>query len=181
MFELLVGDPADKNVKRIAKQLSQKQRAKLVPRKPFSGAMYGKCYINSSAYAFSTKATVETGWAVRVSPGLFVEAEQHAVVREESGHLLDVTPHPRGEQTTCFIPSNKMTFSAAGGATLTNRYLVICQGVLAGKVEQLLSIVLKQQGMMISTGSLHYGFNMSERLPELQILLNDVMAERDKK
>ena len=180
MLELFVGDPKDKTVKRFAKHLSGKPKAFSVPRQAFQDAQFGRCYVNASAYALASGGSVVSGWAIRVSPKLFLEAEQHAIVEDRQGRFLDVTPHPRNETKTCFVPDRKLQFSAAGGATIENQYYAFCDGKLADLVRRLLEIVRKQQSMMMSTGNLHYGFNMQERIPELHELIAEIEDEMAK-
>ena len=51
-----------------------------------------------------------TGWAIWEVPGLFIEAEFHAVWQQPSGVILDVTPHAIPCRNILFLPDPKLQY-----------------------------------------------------------------------
>ncbi len=51
------------------------------------------------------------GWSLWEFPGVFVEAEFHAVWASASGELIDVTPKTRPVERVLFLPSKELTYS----------------------------------------------------------------------
>jgi len=55
--------------------------------------------------------TVQHGWTIWEWPGIFIEAEFHAVWCDKDGTLLDVTPKRDGEEQILFVPDPKRVFT----------------------------------------------------------------------
>ena len=116
------------------------------------------------------------GWALRMWPRCFLEAEQHAVWQQPSGDIVDVTPHPY-DATTVFSCDTQADFSENGLANRINRYVNIAEGKLRAKVDQLLSASAEKMEYELAhkslvDGALHFSDDESER----QRLLNKMSA-----
>jgi hypothetical protein len=55
--------------------------------------------------------SIQHGWVVWEWPGVFIEAEFHAVWRDKDGELLDVTPKRDGKEKILFVSDWKRVFS----------------------------------------------------------------------
>lgn len=71
---------------------------------PADGAEPGWCIRNVRRAIEQRGGTVVHGWLIWGAPGLFYEAEFHAVLRDLEGHLVDVTPTQDGETLVLFSP-----------------------------------------------------------------------------
>ncbi len=55
--------------------------------------------------------SLQTGWALWERPGLYLEAEHHAVFsRDDGGPVVDITPCPDGFEHRLFVPDPAATF-----------------------------------------------------------------------
>ena len=63
-----------------------------VPVRPAPGAKFIHCFENSETAAAREGGEAVYGWAVWRWPGVWFEAEHHAVWRTAAGELIDVTP-----------------------------------------------------------------------------------------
>lgn len=52
-----------------------------------------------------------TGWAVWETPGVFIEAEFHAVWQQPDGTLRDVTPRPLPFDQILFVPDSRREYA----------------------------------------------------------------------
>jgi len=53
---------------------------------------------------------IQHGWAIAERPGLFIEAQFHAVWIDPGGELIDVTPTQKGETEILFLPDPEEAF-----------------------------------------------------------------------
>ncbi|MBU1447566.1 MAG: zinc chelation protein SecC [Gammaproteobacteria bacterium] len=82
-----------------------------VSAKPIEGAPKNECFPLVEAIVSQEGGMVLLGWSLWEFPGVFVEAELHAVWSSPTGELIDVTPknHPVGR--ILFLPSNNAVYS----------------------------------------------------------------------
>lgn len=71
--------------------------------------------------------SVQYGWQVMELPGLWVEAEFHAVWRSPDGQLVDVTPKQAPVQSTLFLPDLRRIYE---GRQIPNEFLAISKDPL---------------------------------------------------
>jgi hypothetical protein len=69
---------------------------------PDADAEIGWCVSNVKRAVEARGGSVAFGWLTWEVPGLFHEAEFHAVLRDLDGHLVDVTPTRDGEKQVLF-------------------------------------------------------------------------------
>ena len=75
-----------------------------VPVQPAPHARPAYCFDNSVAQAAAQGGEAAYGWAIWRWPGRWFEAEHHAVWRQPSGELLDVTPQAGDPPRILFLP-----------------------------------------------------------------------------
>lgn len=75
-----------------------------VPVQPAPHARVAYCFDNSVAQALEHGGSAAYGWAIWHWPGRWFEAEHHAVWRQPSGALLDVTPQAGDPPRILFLP-----------------------------------------------------------------------------
>jgi hypothetical protein len=69
-----------------------------------------ECFDNCAQHVKAFGGSVVHGWAVWETPGLFIEAEFHAVWRTRAGMLVDVNPRPPRDSPILFLPQPELTF-----------------------------------------------------------------------
>jgi len=74
-----------------------------VPVAPKHGYVSGNCFFNVAAHVRASGGEAVNGWILWEWPGVFLEAEHHAVW-QAGDELMDVTPHPDGETRILFLP-----------------------------------------------------------------------------
>ena len=73
-------------------------------------AQVNECFFNVRNKIARNGGDIQHGWAIWERPGLFVEAEFHAVWVSPDKELLDVTPKVDGESAILFLPDPKEVF-----------------------------------------------------------------------
>jgi len=76
-----------------------------IPSNPFTGAVENDCFLNVQKQIERAGGEQVIGWALWEYPGVFAEAEFHAVWRDpETGGLLDLNPRPYPWSVISFLP-----------------------------------------------------------------------------
>lgn len=70
----------------------------------FAGATLNNCFPNVERKIAIDGGVMIIGWSIWESPGLFVEAEFHAVWQSPSGCLVDITPKSTSSSRILFLP-----------------------------------------------------------------------------
>lgn len=76
----------------------------LVPHEPLSEKPLLECFSIVPEYVVSHGGKQLTGWAIWETPGVFIEAEFHAVWQDDEGLLHDLTPRPIPIRHILFVP-----------------------------------------------------------------------------
>jgi hypothetical protein len=93
---------------------------------PESGCGPGDCFINVRRKTIACGGTMQTGWALWERPGVYIEAEHHAVYDSGSGSsLLDITPCPDGFRKRLFVADPDATFDFDGWRLRDNRRMAL--------------------------------------------------------
>ncbi len=76
-----------------------------IPSRPPVGAIENDCFLNVQAHVEQHGGELVIGWALWEYPGVFAEAEFHAVWRDPSaGSLVDLNPRPFPFSVINFLP-----------------------------------------------------------------------------
>lgn len=97
----------------------QKLCARLVPGSspielavtPAPGATEANCFIEVDDRIRSEGGSACLGWAIWETQFVFLEAEAHALWRDEGGVLHDITPKKFGLPTVLFLPDPNLKYS----------------------------------------------------------------------
>lgn len=76
----------------------------LIPYEPLAGKPLLECFSIVPEHIVSHGGKQLTGWAIWETPGLFIEAEFHAVWQDNEGRLHDLTPRPVPLGHILFLP-----------------------------------------------------------------------------
>ena len=71
---------------------------------PLLGAPANECFVLVEDQARNAGGESVIGWALWELPGLFIEAEFHAVWRNPDGEMVDISPKTRQTQRILFLP-----------------------------------------------------------------------------
>ena len=76
-----------------------------IPCRPPAGAIENDCFLNVQRHIEQHGGELVIGWALWEYPGVFAEAEFHAVWRDPSmGSLIDLNPRPFPFSVISFLP-----------------------------------------------------------------------------
>ncbi len=75
-----------------------------------SFAVPGECYSNVEEQVRQAGGSAVYGWQIWDWPAILTEAEFHAVWRDPSGSLHDITPKIDGDATIVFLPDPSRTY-----------------------------------------------------------------------
>src|SRR5436305_35403 len=78
--------------------------------RPERDALKNECFPNVRQKTARYGGRIQHGWAIAERPGLFIEAQFHAVWIDPTGELVDVTPTQNGETETLFLPDPEEVF-----------------------------------------------------------------------
>lgn len=117
----------------------------MVPRVCFEKSKVADCYNNVLTHIETHGGKLLTGWAIRIWPRAFIEAEQHAIWQSNENQLRDITPHAIGEENTMFTPCDTLKFSAEGLALNLNKFEVIAVGRCRKKVVNMIKAATRQR------------------------------------
>ncbi len=95
--------PDDPQVLDFCRGIRPDQQPALVPVQTIAGALWGECFSNVARMVEQSGGSPLRGWAVWKKPGLFIEAESHAVWVSPDGTRIDVSPHV-GRTQVLFLP-----------------------------------------------------------------------------
>lgn len=79
---------------------------------PEQEAEYRQCFLNVVRKQRQLGGTIQHGWIIWESPGVYLEAEFHAVWVSAEGELIDVTPQPDHEATILFLPDSERVWES---------------------------------------------------------------------
>ena len=130
---------------------------------PLEGSKEGECFDNVDMAIRANGGRAIMGWIVREKPGVWLEAEHHAVWEQAAGTWRDVTPTLGCETRLVFVRDDKAvpTHPRFG---LPTRYLAISKDPLA------VSAVKKAQRLMeVRSEILAAGGISPQLMPKAQI------------
>lgn len=79
--------------------------------RPIEGAPANECFPLVDATILRDGGSSMLGWSLWELPGVFVEAEFHAVWASPTGDLIDVTPKNRQVSRILFLPGKDLVYS----------------------------------------------------------------------
>ena len=79
-----------------------------IPVYPQNGMEPLNCYNNVDAMVIQSGGNPLKGWHITIWPGLFIEAECHAVWQKGDGEIIDPTPHIHGFTKIAFVPDSTL-------------------------------------------------------------------------
>lgn len=77
---------------------------------PLIGRPFNDCFNVVSEQVASKGGNQAIGWAIWELPGVFIEAEFHAVWQTPAGDLVDLAPRPRPFTSVSFLPDPSRTY-----------------------------------------------------------------------
>ena len=86
---------------------------------PARGAIVRECFPNVTAHVRAEGGSLVYGWAIWEWPGVFIEAEHHAVWKSPNG-LIDITPHEYTTNGVLFLADPTATYDFDGFSRRNN-------------------------------------------------------------
>ena len=81
-----------------------------IPSVPIKRAATSFCFENVAQKVREKGGSIAYGWAIWHLPGLYFEAEHHAVWRNKFGNLVDVSPQLGGRKRLLFLPDQNAIY-----------------------------------------------------------------------
>lgn len=100
----VVPDPGCAHVQAFCSKLATGSESRLVDCRPLPGQPFNECLSIVEQQVARHGGQQLTGWAIWEVPGLFIEAEFHAIWQQPSGQLACLTPRPQWFPRILFVP-----------------------------------------------------------------------------
>jgi len=94
----------------ILKLMGTSNLPEYVVSKPNQAEIENECFPMVDEYIKKNQGEKVLGWALWELPGLFIEAEFHAVWKSPKGELLDLNPRPLKTEKILFLPDPNLTY-----------------------------------------------------------------------
>jgi hypothetical protein len=111
MFVLTTPEQISPQICVFCEEIVPGQSPVLVPVRPDLDADHGECFLNVKQHQTAEGGGFQLGWVIWESPGLYLEAEFHAVWADPNGELVDITPKADGETEVLYLPDPNATYS----------------------------------------------------------------------
>lgn len=99
-----------------------------------SPAPKNECFLNVNTVVEKIGGELISGWAIWQWANILIEAEAHAVWKNPSGDLIDITPHD-GEKEIFFLPDDKVVYR---GMRIPSRRMALTESSLVKEFIHLL-------------------------------------------
>ena len=134
-------------------------------------AFPGECFYNVEKHVqkFGGKSVI--GWQLWEWPGVFAEAEFHAVWEDPDGTLLDITPKADGETSTLFFPDPSRKYEEKRVANIKHP---IAKGELVRDYIKLLDLgfeVVENFSTRVNPVMVHYGSMLEQATQVVRAML----------
>lgn len=103
-------NPKDRHVAEFINSVVTGGRGLTMKIVPQEGAEPLDCFGNVRRAADQHGGEIVFGWTIWEWPGVYIEAEHHAVWRKPDGELADITPAQDGEETRVFVADPEATY-----------------------------------------------------------------------
>lgn len=110
-FKGTVPKQIDKTVKKFCQSINYKAAPLYIDVKPYVNSKLNECFCNVTDYLKTNKGEMLIGWAIWLIPHCMIEAECHAVLKNENGTLIDITPHKDNENKILFLEDKSIKYS----------------------------------------------------------------------
>jgi hypothetical protein len=97
-------------VSELSRSIADEKVARYVAVRPDLGAQPNECFFNVPQKIAKDGGGIQYGWSIWELPGLFIEAEVHAVWVSPTGEWIDVTPKVNHESEILFLPDENVTW-----------------------------------------------------------------------
>jgi len=100
----VVANAVEPHVREFCTSIAMGAEAVRVPCRPLTDAPLNECFSILPEHVASHGGSQVIGWAVWERPGVFIEAEFHAVWCSPDGELMDIVPRARLFDEILFLP-----------------------------------------------------------------------------
>lgn len=105
-----------------------------VPVEPQPNCRENDCFNNVDKYIQHHFGEKICGWAIWQKANIMIEAEAHAIIKTESGQLIDITPHDYSEKSILFLPDTSIEYT---GVAIPNHRIALTDSPLVAEYIQL--------------------------------------------
>jgi hypothetical protein len=131
----IVPETIDKNVRRLAQKVGSKEDPFYIDVITEPYAINSECFAAVEEKIKRDQGSLQIGWQLWEMPGVFIEAEFHAVWMSPDGTLIDIKPKTEQIKKILFIPDSKTKYDGAridnvrlniSGNRLVDDYIRLC-------------------------------------------------------
>lgn len=98
------------HVRAFCDEVAPGQQPVSVSCEPLANQPMNECFAVIPQHVLAAGGEQLLGWAIWEYPGIFIEAEFHAVWRDPSGRLLDLSPRPIAFDKITFLPDQNAEY-----------------------------------------------------------------------
>lgn len=109
-FAGIVPKIIDKEIERFCKKINYKKKPIYIDIKPANNAIIDECFINVDKFIKDNGGRCVNGWAIWLHPHCLLEAEFHAIYKDETGNLIDITPHKGNISQILFLEDDSLRY-----------------------------------------------------------------------
>lgn len=102
--------PFSPAVRKFCRQISPNEEPVMLWIDAEEGSKPLNCFDEVRSRVERDGGTACLGWAIREWPGVFIDAEHHAVYRRDDDELIDITPALDGERKRLFLPDSSAIY-----------------------------------------------------------------------
>jgi hypothetical protein len=130
-----VPETIDKNVQRLAQKVGSEENPLYIEVITESYAIKNECIAAVEEKIKRDNGSRQLGWQIWEMPGVFIEAEFHAVWMSPNGTLIDIKPKTEQIKKILFIPDSKVKYDGSridnirlniSGNRLVDDFIRIC-------------------------------------------------------
>lgn len=109
-FAGIVPKIIDKEIERFCKKINYKKKPIYIDIRPANNAIIDECFINVDKFIKDNGGSCVNGWVIWLHPHCLLEAEFHAIYKDETGNLIDVTPHKGNISQILFLEDDSLRY-----------------------------------------------------------------------
>jgi hypothetical protein len=115
-----------------------------IPSVPIKRGMMSFCFDNVAQKVREKGGSIAYGWAIWHMPGLYFEAEHHAVWRNKLGNIIDVSPQMGGRKRLLFLSDESALYDP-----FAPRPNVIAPDGDSGRARQMVDLANRRHALLV--------------------------------
>ena len=106
----------------LCRKIGATERPIFIKVQPAPTSILNECFPNVDRVVKARGGSLQYGWSLWEKPDIFMEGIFHGVWKDDSGNLIDDTPHDDGDEQILFLPDTGRVYT---GAPVNNVRMVL--------------------------------------------------------